>query len=366
MSLGGLCVLFSAGPVLGQADSFAEPATRFDSYGNARPVWRERRSLGPYASDAARTTFDTYQETGRPAERRGGLEAFSLPGDVPRGFTRRGTPIRRSRSVVPGLASVPATVSVSRSFDRYGGFGRRAGSQQAGDLPTLLLRRYGLMQATSLNAPVHRARIYHTPESLGSGLGGTVSTLPMAPIEASPGRLPGADSPPVGPLVEHLRHPLERAAEQQAELAWELFRKGAYREAARRFECVLTLEPTLREVRAGLVLCHVGVGATRTAVAVAAELARRMPTAFDEPLSLLGRFSNDAEARRLRLQSQLAMQAHPDAAAAVALHAFVLWTQEDRQAALRLTESVAGELSATVFAPWPSAMRNALSREEQR
>ncbi len=131
----------------------AGAVSRTDPYGNARSTYLERRRIGSFMNDVQREATRGYQGSGRRLNRRGGYADFVLGGDLFR--PRRSSPLRYP---YPG-AAVPAVIR--RTYAQYGGFERREAGAPAGDIESAIMRRWNLLDATSLNAPVHRARVAH-------------------------------------------------------------------------------------------------------------------------------------------------------------------------------------------------------------
>ena len=323
----------------------ASPTSVTDAYGNARPFYQARRRVGVFQNQAQRDALRGYQLLGRRLHRRGGLTPFVLPGDA------LGRMRARPRTVAPGLFGTAGSLPWHRgSFNRYGGFGPRAGSGEAAGLHTALSRRQALIAATSLNAPVHRASLR---SGASVGLPSTVGQVPFVPAEES-----NAGAPAVM-LGQRLRADADVVHKHMQADAWSWFREAEYRRAARAFETAVMLQPLDAESRIGELFCHLSLGATRTAVAVLGELTRRERNPFLYDLRLADAYGDASEARRVRVESQLRASIAGDNADLRALHALALWFLGEQDEAIAAASSLVRDLPGAGYVDWPGMMHAA-------
>ena len=245
-----VCVLAHASGAQTQIDY--SPAARTDGYGNARPVYQRvplavppqkvtrHRALRPYGWDTA------------SVNRRGLLGSLTLPGDV---FSRSAP---RARSTVRSrgpLAAPSLTSRQRRALGRFGGFSQRARRSTPADLPSMFERRYALVAATSLNAPVYRSLL---KPSAGFGLASTLARMPPARPSETDNVLA-----PLSSLDRRLQAGVALVQARQRAEGWAWFHEGEFRRAARAFESVTLLEPQDTESRIGELFCHLSVEAVR-------------------------------------------------------------------------------------------------------
>ncbi len=315
-----------------------------DAYGNAGRALPQRRYLSPLAfpNETQRRTSQDYQTLGFRADRRGGFAGFALPGDV-----LAGNRLATADYLAPGGEVPPAT---RQAFRRYGGFGKRPGHRLPSDLTTILSRRYALVEAASLNAPVHRA-IWATAQR---GITLPASTVtPLTPLIVT------ASSAQPTTLDRYLRYGLAVSVHRSREEGWGWFEEGAYRRAARVFESALVIQPSDLELRLGELFSYVCVAAVRTAIAALDDLNRRTQNPFSSDLDLTERIASVEEARRVRLESQWLAQAEKDDPQAIALHLFILWYLGERQEAILTARAASAMLADTAYADWPAKMQSA-------
>ncbi len=344
------CVLFVGLPahnVTAQTGANHRATSTTDVYGNARPVYLDYRSVGSYRSERERLAFRGFQTLGRRMDRRGGYKQYALPGDV---FTRpRGrVPTQRSSLLLVDMWSAEQR----QTFKRYGGFGPRRVNPQAPGIASALERRRALIAATSLNAPVHRA---------GLTANATVGFRPMSSRVLLPptGVVESEAAEPTSTLEQRLRSGADLAHQRVRTSAWDWFRKGEFRRAARGFETAASLEPSDAESRIGELFSHVSIGAMRTALAVLRELNRHDEDPFVHNLNLTDAYGDPAKPQRLRLGlpfRAMGLSANPDARA---LYVLVLWYLGERDEAIIGATKLAGELSFGSYADWLEKMRAA-------
>ncbi len=324
------------------------PATSTtDVYGNARPVYLDYRSVGSYRSERERLAFRGFQTRGRRVDRRGGYMPYALPGDA---FAKpRGRAANRRSSLLLADMRWPQQ---RQAFKRYGGFGPRRVNPQNRGIASALERRHALIAATSLNAPVHRA---------GLRANAAVGFRPLSSpaLLVSTGVVESEVDEPTSTLEQWLRSSADLAHQRVRTEAWEWFRAGEYRRAARGFETAASLEPSDAESRIGELFSQVSLGAMRTALVVLRELNRHDDDPFVHDLNLTDAYGDPAQARRLRLGRpvrSMGRSANPDARA---LYALVLWYLGERDEAIVGASTLAEELSSHTYADWPAKMRAA-------
>lgn len=326
--------------------------SRADAYGNVRPRYASRRSVGTFQNPTQQKILRTYQTWGRRVDQRGGYSPFSLPGDVLR--TTQFQPGRSIRS--PYRAAGPSGWQ-KRVFDRYGGFRSHLGREQALRIDTILDRRHELIMATSLNAPVHRVYL-QAPTSIG--LPPSLAATPFVRDER------GEPAESVTPFEERLGSEVGLECERVREDAWAWFEDGDYRRAARSFETVSLLEPSDFASRIGGLFCRVSLGATRTAISLLREFNVRDANPFLHDVNLTEAFGDPAEARRVRATVQLQAGIASDNADVRALHALVLWYLGERDEAVASAVSLARDHPGSAYRNWPSAMHAARSSDFDR
>lgn len=344
-------LLLPVTPVYSQ--SGASPLT--DSHPGADSWNAERRSVGIFQNDFQRQGLRGYQDTDRrPDFRNPELDALTTGGiSLPRANTRS----RYQNS------ALPVHQSLRLSFDRYGGFGERRPDGEPGDVRGAFARRYGLVEATSLNAPVRRALLQ---SSFPSALPSALSTVPFVSRPS-----PAADVVDVGSPLDpqsldlHLQQTAVSAHLAARSDAWAWFLGGNFRRAARGFQSAITLNPADTESYVGEMFCHLSNGATRTALATLSELARREPNPFVLDLDMRDRYATTTLARQVGFQTQAFVQDNSDLLAAGALHAFVLWFIGERAEAMRAASTIARDHPGTPFADWPAKMARAASQPER-
>ena len=319
--------------------------TTSDVYGNARPATADRRDLSPltFQSQLQRQALEAYLTAGLRTNQRGGRSDFVLPGDI-----LLMTQPLITEAAVPQGGIFPA---MRRAFREYGGFGQRPQRRSPAPIGALLQRRHALVQATALNAPVHRAMW----EAGQRGI-----TVP-APAEL-PALLPIARDLSEAPglaLDDRLQRGLALSLHRLRLEGWSWFQEGVYRRAARQFQLATALEPADFESRLGELLCYVSVGADLTSLAALEQLNRQEENLFAHDLSMADRFATLDEARNVRLRAQQLAQGNPDDPRAVALDLLVRWYLDHRPEALRTATSAAEVLAETAYADWPAKMRTA-------
>ncbi len=346
----GLCILLAglwAHNVAAQTGANYSATSATDVYGNVRPVYLDYRSVGSYRSEAERLAFRGFQTLGRRVDRRGGYTPYALPGDV---FTRpRGrVPHRRASLLLADMWSSERR----QAFKSYGGFGTRRVNPQTRGIASALERRHALIAATSLNAPVHRAAL-----TANAAVGFRPMRSPA--LLVSTGVMESEAVEPTVTLEQRLRSSADRAHQRVRVEAWEWFRAGEFRRAARGFETAVSLEPADAESRIGELFSQVSLGAMRTALVVLRELNRHDDDPFLHDLNLTNAYGDPAQPRRLRLGLPFRAMGHSANPDARALYVLVLWYLGERDEAIIGATTLAGELSSGTYADWPAKMRAA-------
>jgi len=317
-----------------------------DVYGNARPYRPERRRLDAFGNEAQRRILGVFQEQNRRILRRGGEIPFALPGHLPQ--------IRQSPQPEYPQPGAYLSPGIRQRYDRYGGFESRPEEGTPGDVREAFTRRKALIEATALNAPVHRARVAHGAGNIG---------LPPATRDTLLGQ---TDAPAVSPetadLDDWLGQTLSESYSQAREEGWSWFRKGReenryFRRAARAFESALILDPADFESRIGEIFSHLSVGGLQTAMALLGELTRRDPNPFSHQLDLVDLYGDPLYARQVRLLCETNAQANRGLTAARALHVFVTWHIGEQDRAIAEAEALQREQPQSRFARWVSQMR---------
>lgn len=349
-SLTGLACLCAVcllpAPASGQAQISYSPAAQVDQYGNARPVYQRMPLAIPTQRPVARQAFRTYRWDAPSVNQRGAMGTLTLPTGLFARSIRQPPPTTGYR----GPTERPRLTQWRRSaLARFGGFEPRAGRSTALSFGSLMERRYALVAATGLNAPVYRAMLKPT-----AGLGVMLE-------RTSPG---GFDlAPKVGrsglTFQQRLHWGVALAHERTRSEAWQWFREGEFRRAARGFESAVRLEPADVESRIGELFCHLSLGAVNTALAVQRSLSSRNVNPFVAELNLSDRYSEPDRARELGVESRLLEQGADRNADLLALHVLVLWYIGEQDEALATTASSSRDFADTGYTNWLEMMRAA-------
>ncbi|RME36907.1 MAG: hypothetical protein D6788_10605 [Planctomycetota bacterium] len=328
------------------------PATTTDAYGNAQPIYRERRALSVYQNEVQKQILQSYQEYGRRPNRRGGLSPFSLTENF-----------RRRRSLLEPWLTLPlAAPSRSQILQRlqqqeramrlYGGFGKRAPLPPGTEIQRAIERRTALIAATALTAPIRRAGLGEGGRMATVGAVATGEPLSAASEVPPPARLPTLEAR-LASRVEALRAEAEKKAKED-------FAAGRYRSAARYFETAQEFDPADVHPRMGELLCHLAMGSLQTAVRVFESLTKHVQNPFVMEADRLPRFSSTREAVRVRVVTQ-SLAGTPDAPAELlALDALVRWTLGDRREAAVVLDRIASAHPDTRYARWSALAEAAL------
>lgn len=327
--------------------SYGGEVSQVDAYGNASPVYSERRRIRAFANDAQRRSLRSFQEQSRRASQRGGLAPFALPGGLP--------PVGRPPRFQYPHAGANVSEDVRSLYRQYGGFEQRATGAQMGDVGKAFTRRNDLIEATSLNSPVHRARATHGV--VGIGLAGAVRDSALRQ----------ADTPPVAAdavgLDDWLSQTLTQSYSRARAEGWSWFRKGReensnFRRAARAFESAVILDPLDFESRIGALFSHLSLGGFHTAMALLGELTRRDANLFAHAVDLAELYGDPIYARQVRLSCESYAQAGGGKALPRALQVFVTWYIGERERAIAEAETLQKVSSETGFAGWVAQMRS--------
>jgi len=312
--------------------------SRVDAYGNARPIFNARRSVGNFASESQRQLARGFQLQGRREYQRGGEVPFAIAADrAVRGFSQ-------ASSFRPSLPAPYA--ATQRAFTLYGLDGNRPRYDVPPNLDILFSRRTDMLRATASTGPIRKSLAVHGPPPL---------TPPDDDATRMTARLPQVKS---ASLTESLQSRLGAASARLAEEAWSHFEEGRYRRALGAFESLVVIDADDMEARIARVFCLASVGSLRAAATSLDYLAGEASDLFKEPLDVSGHYADD-RLRGLRVQWRLYSQANQVVARSAALHAFLLWFSGDRRTALSEATAVASDFPNSPYAAWPDMMRNA-------
>ena len=321
----------------------AGPTTRTDLYGNVQPIYRERRSVDVFQNAVQEQMLRSYQDSARRLNRRGGLNPFTLPGDL----RRRGSDfLLRSLFTPPAnqqSLAIQRLLSRERDYRKYGGFGRRQLDSGPDRLRTVLERRATLIRATAFSAPINR-----TGFGAADGLRFRPSLVSPSANQADLPRQ--AESPPT--LQERLAQHAQMDRQWVQANAWSDFQQGNYRRAARRFETVAQFDRDGPEAYLGEMFCHLALGAPKTAYYLFGSFVKRAPNPFALDLNVAERLSRPEDTLRIRMESRALFEgaeAHPDLRA---MHTIILWYLGSRNEARAVLTSLAKDFPNTRYAPW--------------
>lgn len=335
-------------PSAARAQNSYSPINVFDPYGNARGVDVDRRSVGTFQNDVQERALRGFQDTDRRGRQRGESNPFILPGDVP--LFRPPPATANANELFPGATTA---ASARKSYAMYGGFEPKVESPETGgEAIEAMTRRRMLIEATTVNAPIHRSL---TRDASAYGL--------RRQIEQTPFDASLADEPPTRTVVEGLRHGVERAYERTRTEAWAWFREGEYRRAARAFETAGMLNRSDQAAAIGEIVSYWSLApeAPRTPIAILGQLMRRGGNPFSHDLNLAGAYPDLQTAQRMMIRAKL--QAAPDDvnAQVAALDALVLWYLGERTEALLVADKLGRRPAGAAFAEWPTKMREAMN-----
>lgn len=331
------------------AQTASDPAavSRFDIYGNARSLFpRDRHPMGMLQSNARPRPQPSFQ-TSRPTLRqRSFFLPFALLGDGRMRQPRRstGTVLPRSRPFPPWVLSREA----QRSYTRYGGYGPRPRTGTLGDAPAAFARRTGLVEATALNAPVHRVTMQRPLIGMRSSIDRTPFLSTGDPSESSSRAT----------LEQKLADDLDTLHRRAKAEGWRWFAEGQYRRASRSFETAWRVEPTDYESRLCELFCHVSIANRQTAVTLLRQLNRRDWNPFVHEINLTQRYGRK-EAARVGVEMQLLAESETSNRDASALSVLVLWYLDRRNEALSTAVARARGPARDPYSDWPARMRAA-------
>ncbi len=330
----------------GQQQISYSPAAQTDAYGNARPVYQRIPLAVAPQQPVAQQGFHAYGWDAPSVNQRGAMGTLTLP----TGLFARTIPQRPLRTGYRGsMVRRQLTQWRQGALARYGGFDPRPGGLAAVNFESMVERRYALMAATALNAPVYRSMLKPT-----AGLG-------VLPQRTAPGDLDlTRNFAPSGMTFdERLRLGVVLAHQRARSEAWQWFREDEFHRAARGFESAARLEALDVESRIGELFCHLSLGAIRTAIAVQRSLNARNLNPFMAELNLSEMYSNPDLARELGVESGLWGQDADRDADLLALHVLVLWYIGEHDEAIVTATSFARDFADTAYAEWPQMMRAA-------
>ena len=309
--------------------------SRTDAYGNARALYQPIRTTSQFL-DAGLTAAS------------GATQPFGLS-RLP--TTAASASQGRPLDPVGGLASSARGGSAwqRRAFAAYGGFERRDPRRRSGDLSMAFERRYALVAATGMNAPVHRASLRSGLPSFASS---SIDRQPFVP------RAEGQDEAWGVPLDEWLRDSGRQGHARAHAQAAAAFRAGEYRRAAASYETVVMLEPGDVRGRVGELFCYLALGANATAAFTSGELARRPENPFLADLDMTAAFGDSADAMRIRADAMVDGATDPRT---LALRTLALWYVGERDEAARVARAMPRHRAAGRFTGWAKRLEAARS-----
>ena len=326
-----------------------------DAYGNPQPDRSERRPLGlPESSPSTGPSTDLQQPTylfdysppGIVSRQRGGYVPFALMGDLLNIPRFQGRSLRRP--VTPESRLLSSTRR--RAFSRYGGFGERDMATTPG-MHDAMARRHGLIAATSLNAPVYRAK-------MRGGASVTSSTGAQVRDGATPG-----DSVAATTLHERPAANVQVDRARAKSDGWAAFKEREYRRAAREFETAYSLDPADSEARTAEVFSYVLTGSMRTAVTLMGQFDRE-GALFEQRLSMDERFGRPDETQKLTVQATTATNARDTGEDVKALYTFLLWHLGHPAEALASARELAKKGSRS-YGHWAGEMERSLEVSQE-
>ena len=319
------------------------PTTTLDPYGNAVPTTVYRRPIGVRVGQGQPPDFTAPGGYRLLRGRTGRRHRTSLGSVAELRKPSLGVALSQARQ-----ARAVESRSLGRAFSLYGGFERRAGAGRPANIRTILTRRYELIRASAHLAPARRAHWR---------AGGDPGRRTIPSEAAAQG------APPLGQVVtavtveERMQAAAQHLHSRMHQEAWEWFRNGNYRRAARAFQSAVTLAPKDLESRIGELVSQVSLGATRTAVAALAELSRRFENPFSSDIHLSGRYGVATDLFAIRARSKLYVQSDGVDAGAVAVHVLVLWYLGEQDEAFQAAARLGKRFPRTAYADWVEKLR---------
>lgn len=326
----------AAGRLAAQVAKPVTPTMAFDAYGNARPPYRNRRSVGVFGNEAQRAILRGSQDFGRRVNQRGGFGVFSLAGD-------RGGFLSGVGGLVPAGRFTTRRLPAATRKGPRNRFGLAVRSGAVEGLAAIFQRNRGIVTS---NAPVY-----------GVLMRSGVNLSLRATIERTPGMpaVPRADHGIELRIDERLRTEVASAQVRIHGEAWAWFRAGRYRRAAQAFEVVTLLSGDDPRSRIGELFSHLSLGAPRTAMVILYGLAVRSANPFVVDLDMTEEFSEP----RI-VQSILSQGTGPAVEAAGAdvraLRILILWYLGSREDARASAVRLADEFPGGSYADWPAFM----------
>jgi len=322
-----------------------------DSYGNVRPTYTDRRPVGSFQSEWQQAQSRGYQDFGRRLDRRGGFSLFSLPGDYPRQ--------RLNGLQILGQTAQTSFFGIGQEVaqKKYGGFSRRLAAPRSADLTTSLRRREALITASALNAPVHHALRMMRGSAVRTS---AISQTPFLKPNQQP--TPGAERT----VQEQLRLGVEVAHDRMSREAWDWFRMGHYRRAARAFDAAVQIDSEDIRSRIGEFFSYISLGSIRTAQVVLRSLNRQTTNPFLFDLNISDFFRDAKEVQRVRAQIALLVGPTITNPERHAMKALALWHMGAFDEARALVKRIVRDTQDQRYTLWLGNMRSTDSNEQQR
>jgi len=305
--------------------------------------------VGLYQYESSREGLSGVQSLGLRVEQRGGLVPFSMPYES---FARFALGPKKQWGYPAGMPDV--TPVRQRAFELYGGFRPRLEREKTTSVFKAMSRRYDMVTATTLNAPVYRSLMAAGPFQQARAEGAKSGPMLTTGDITEPEELPI-------PLRERLHKGLVPAHDRALADGWARFREGQYRQAARAFDNAALMDPADLEPRVGEVYCYVLSDSLRSARFVLADLDRLAPNIFALDFDLREKFPAVLPAQQLRITAQVAADRVDYPADIRGLYVFVLWYLGHQDDAVRSAVSLARSFPGSSYASWPEKMREAKS-----
>ncbi len=242
-------------------------------------------------------------------------------------------------------------------FSQYGGFDNRTQDRRMEGVAAAFHRRVGLIRATQQATPVQRALL----RSFGTMPGlMTPQSWAEAPVPAH------TPETPTSTLEQRLTREATNLPIQAKQEGWRWFSDGNYRIASRAFLSAATLDPSDTEARVAAMVCHVTLGALRTAAGLLDQLAREGESAFALDLDLRARYGSEARADEVLARCKYNSQTEAGDDRSIALHVLTLWYLGARDEAVFAAAAIRKRFPESPFAAWPEQMRAVRSRQHNQ
>ncbi|MCK4660538.1 MAG: hypothetical protein KAV82_13540 [Phycisphaerae bacterium] len=149
------------------------------------------------------------------------------------------------------------------------------------------------------------------------------------------------------------------AAQQKQAISdgWELFSKGEYRQAIRRFEAAESAGHRDPEAPVGIIFSTIADGGIQLAYVVLLRAIERGQGVFDLELDLRSKHPDPEQLSVVISAISRAARQNPDNVNSVAMSAFLLWFSGERKAALRIAERIHKDHRTSPFASMAAQMR---------